>query len=158
MRDSGESSGAQLRQPPSDRRKETKTQRRNKRNPACVQTWFCSALSCRGDHSEGNFMKMQLRVTGQNAGNIVIKLTALCNRKILREVKTSTELGNVGGTVASESAVRSAGTLLSRVRVPPSTPWPDEGPESLRSPCCGWAIRKNQTSPEHLDLKLFDVH
>ncbi|GFN79964.1 hypothetical protein PoB_000647000 [Plakobranchus ocellatus] len=34
----------------------------------------------------------------------------------------------VGGTVACESALRSAGTLLSRVRAPPSAPRPDEGP------------------------------
>ncbi|GFO02084.1 hypothetical protein PoB_002858900 [Plakobranchus ocellatus] len=36
----------------------------------------------------------------------------------------------VGGTVASESALRSAGTLLSRVRAPPPAPWPDGGPEA----------------------------
>ncbi|GFN97223.1 hypothetical protein PoB_002372900 [Plakobranchus ocellatus] len=42
--------------------------------------------------------------------------------------------GGVGGTVADESALRSAGTLLSRVRAPPPAPWPDGGPESLRSP------------------------
>ncbi|GFO26295.1 arylsulfatase b-like [Plakobranchus ocellatus] len=40
----------------------------------------------------------------------------------------------VGGTVDSESAIRSGVTLLSRVRAPPPAPWPDEGPESLRSP------------------------
>ncbi|GFO38112.1 hypothetical protein PoB_006461700 [Plakobranchus ocellatus] len=51
--------------------------------------------------------------------------------------------GGVGGTVASESALRSAGTILSRVRTPPPAPWPDGGPESLRSPCCGLAIYKN---------------
>ncbi|GFO10960.1 hypothetical protein PoB_003746500 [Plakobranchus ocellatus] len=50
----------------------------------------------------------------------------------------------VGGTVASESALRSAGTLLSRVRAPPPASWPDGGPESLRSPCCGLAIYKKQ--------------
>ncbi|GFO26673.1 hypothetical protein PoB_005317800 [Plakobranchus ocellatus] len=50
----------------------------------------------------------------------------------------------VGGTVASEPALRSAGTLLSRVRAPPPAPWPDGGPESLRSPCCGQATYKNQ--------------
>ncbi|GFO28583.1 hypothetical protein PoB_005508800, partial [Plakobranchus ocellatus] len=54
-------------------------------------------------------------------------------------------IGGVGGTVASESALRSAGTLLSRVRAPPTAPWPDGGPESLRSPCCGLAIYKNST-------------
>ncbi|GFO42410.1 hypothetical protein PoB_006891500 [Plakobranchus ocellatus] len=51
--------------------------------------------------------------------------------------------GGVSGTVASESALRSAGTLLSRVRAPPPAPWPDGGSESLRSPCCGLAVYKN---------------
>ncbi|GFO35658.1 hypothetical protein PoB_006216300 [Plakobranchus ocellatus] len=48
----------------------------------------------------------------------------------------------VGSTVACESALRSAGTLLSRVRAPLPAPWPDGGPESLRSPCCGLAVYK----------------
>ncbi|GFO01778.1 hypothetical protein PoB_002828300 [Plakobranchus ocellatus] len=39
----------------------------------------------------------------------------------------------VGGTVANESTLRSAVTLLWRVRAPPPEPWPDGGPESLRS-------------------------
>ncbi|GFO26705.1 hypothetical protein PoB_005321000 [Plakobranchus ocellatus] len=42
-------------------------------------------------------------------------------------------------TVAYESSLRSAGTLLSRVRALPSAPRPDGGPNSLRSPCCGLA-------------------
>ncbi|GFN99367.1 hypothetical protein PoB_002587300 [Plakobranchus ocellatus] len=46
----------------------------------------------------------------------------------------------VGGSVAIESALRSAGTHLSWVRAPPPAPWPDGGPESLRSPCCELAI------------------
>ncbi|GFO15694.1 hypothetical protein PoB_004219900 [Plakobranchus ocellatus] len=53
---------------------------------------------------------------------------------------------DVGGTVASEFALRSAGTLLSRVRAPPPAPWPDGGPESLRSPCCRLAMYKNKTN------------
>ncbi|GFO50568.1 hypothetical protein PoB_007707300 [Plakobranchus ocellatus] len=53
-------------------------------------------------------------------------------------------------TVACESALRSAGTLLSRVRAPLPAPWPDGGPESLRSPCCGLAIYKNSNSPSSL--------
>ncbi|GFN85623.1 hypothetical protein PoB_001212900 [Plakobranchus ocellatus] len=46
-------------------------------------------------------------------------------------------LRGVGGTVASESALRSAGTRLSQVRAPLLASWPNGGPESLRSPCCG---------------------
>ncbi|GFO26294.1 hypothetical protein PoB_005279900 [Plakobranchus ocellatus] len=42
--------------------------------------------------------------------------------------------GDVAGTVASESALRSAGTLLSQVRATPLAPWPDGGLESLKSP------------------------
>ncbi|GFN98681.1 hypothetical protein PoB_002518700 [Plakobranchus ocellatus] len=42
--------------------------------------------------------------------------------------------------VDSESALGSAAILLSRVRVPPLGPWPDGGPESLRSPCSRLAI------------------
>ncbi|GFO42276.1 hypothetical protein PoB_006878100 [Plakobranchus ocellatus] len=53
--------------------------------------------------------------------------------------------GGVGGTVACESALRSAVTLLSRVRAPPSAPRPDGGPKSLRLPCRGLAIYKNPT-------------
>ncbi|GFO44990.1 hypothetical protein PoB_007149500 [Plakobranchus ocellatus] len=36
---------------------------------------------------------------------------------------------------------------MSRVRAPPPAPWPDGGPESLRSPCCGLAIYKKPTKP-----------
>ncbi|GFO08015.1 hypothetical protein PoB_003452000 [Plakobranchus ocellatus] len=55
-------------------------------------------------------------------------------------------LWGIGGSVDSESALRSAGTLQSRVQAPPPVPWPDGGPESLRSPCCEQAMCKNQTS------------
>ncbi|GFO21570.1 hypothetical protein PoB_004807500 [Plakobranchus ocellatus] len=43
-------------------------------------------------------------------------------------------------TVDSKSALRSARTLLSRVQALPLVSWPDGGPESLRSPCCGLAL------------------
>ncbi|GFO10334.1 hypothetical protein PoB_003683900 [Plakobranchus ocellatus] len=36
--------------------------------------------------------------------------------------------GGVGGSVVSESALISTGTFLSRVRAPPSAPWPERGP------------------------------
>ncbi|GFO44913.1 hypothetical protein PoB_007141800 [Plakobranchus ocellatus] len=39
-----------------------------------------------------------------------------------------------GGTVSKESALRFAGTFLSRVLASSLAPWPDGGPESLRSP------------------------
>ncbi|GFN77337.1 histone-lysine N-methyltransferase SETMAR [Plakobranchus ocellatus] len=49
----------------------------------------------------------------------------------------------VGGTVDSKSALRSAGTVLSRVRALPPALGPDGEPERLRSPCCGLAICEN---------------
>ncbi|GFN86248.1 hypothetical protein PoB_001275400 [Plakobranchus ocellatus] len=49
---------------------------------------------------------------------------------------------NIGGRAASESTLRSARTLLSRVRAPPSVPRPDRVPESLKSLCSGLAIYK----------------
>ncbi|GFN76957.1 hypothetical protein PoB_000346300 [Plakobranchus ocellatus] len=52
-----------------------------------------------------------------------------------------------GGTMASESALRSAWALLSRIRTPPGATWPEEGLKSLRSPCYGLALNKNQTKP-----------
>ncbi|GFN91694.1 hypothetical protein PoB_001820000 [Plakobranchus ocellatus] len=54
-------------------------------------------------------------------------------------------MGGIGGSVASESALRSAGIFLSRVRAPTTAPWPEGWPENLRSPCCGLALYKNQT-------------
>ncbi|GFN87721.1 hypothetical protein PoB_001422700 [Plakobranchus ocellatus] len=53
--------------------------------------------------------------------------------------------GDVAGSVASDSALRSAGSLLSRVRAPPPAPWPGGGSESLRSSCCGVAIPKTHS-------------
>ncbi|GFN97623.1 gypsy retrotransposon integrase-like protein 1 [Plakobranchus ocellatus] len=63
----------------------------------------------------------------------------------------------VGGTVAIESALRSAGTLLSRVRTPPPAPWPDGELESLRSPCCGLAIYKKTNLLLRLSQVLADI-
>ncbi|GFN77368.1 hypothetical protein PoB_000387400 [Plakobranchus ocellatus] len=50
---------------------------------------------------------------------------------------------DVGGTVVSESSLRSAGTLLSPLQASLLAPWPDEGPKRLTSPCCGLAKYKN---------------
>ncbi|GFN80909.1 hypothetical protein PoB_000741500 [Plakobranchus ocellatus] len=59
-----------------------------------------------------------------------------------------------GSSVFSESALRAAGTLLSRVRTPPMAPWPDGGPKSLRSPCCGLAIYTKTNQPASDDCSL----
>ncbi|GFN96178.1 hypothetical protein PoB_002268400 [Plakobranchus ocellatus] len=64
------------------------------------------------------------------------------NKRFLRKTKTTRDRSN-GGTGDSEPALRSAGTLLLRVRTPPLAPWPGGGPESLGSPCCGQAITYN---------------
>ncbi|GFO08932.1 hypothetical protein PoB_003543700 [Plakobranchus ocellatus] len=53
----------------------------------------------------------------------------------------------VSGTVGSESALRSPENLLSRVRAPPPAPWPDGGPESLKTSCCGLALYENLKQP-----------
>ncbi|GFO44117.1 eukaryotic translation initiation factor 3 subunit f [Plakobranchus ocellatus] len=50
------------------------------------------------------------------------------------KISLETAAGGVGGTVFSESALGSAGTLLSRVRAPLPAPWPEGGFKSLRSP------------------------
>ncbi|GFN96179.1 misshapen-like kinase 1 [Plakobranchus ocellatus] len=60
----------------------------------------------------------------------------------LIEVVGNGTYGQVYKIIKEQSALRSAGTLLSRVRAPLPAPWPDGGPESLRSPCCGLAIYK----------------
>ncbi|GFN99380.1 hypothetical protein PoB_002588600 [Plakobranchus ocellatus] len=62
----------------------------------------------------------------------------LCNDRI--HLTSRLYPGAVSGTVVCESALRSAETLLSQVRAPPSAPRPDGGPYSLRSPCCGLPI------------------
>ncbi|GFO48802.1 hypothetical protein PoB_007530700 [Plakobranchus ocellatus] len=57
----------------------------------------------------------------------------------LRQIQPNCGRG-VGGTVDSEPALRSAGTLLSNVRVPPPASWRDGKPKSRRSLFCGQAI------------------
>ncbi|GFO02141.1 hypothetical protein PoB_002864600 [Plakobranchus ocellatus] len=51
---------------------------------------------------------------------------------------------DVSGTVDSKSALKSAVTLMSRVRAPPQAPSPDGGSESVKLSCCGLAIYNNQ--------------
>ncbi|GFO39012.1 hypothetical protein PoB_006551700 [Plakobranchus ocellatus] len=61
---------------------------------------------------------------------------------IFRVAKTRDRgLRGVGGRVTCESALRFAGTLLSRVGAPPSPRRPNGGPKSLRSPCCRFKPR-----------------
>ncbi|GFN77810.1 hypothetical protein PoB_000431600 [Plakobranchus ocellatus] len=52
----------------------------------------------------------------------------------------------VGSTGATKSALRSAGTCMSRVRDPPSAPWPDGGPKSLSTRCASAIL---SWSPSH---------
>ncbi|GFO33421.1 hypothetical protein PoB_005992600 [Plakobranchus ocellatus] len=50
----------------------------------------------------------------------------------------------VGGTVDSEPALRFTGTILSRVRVPPPLPWPDEGLKSQDHLAVAWLSSKTK--------------
>ncbi|GFN77709.1 hypothetical protein PoB_000421500 [Plakobranchus ocellatus] len=103
-------------------------------NPSCVKSWTRSLVF--GIPKCGWFQY----------GCLWIKTSALSIVQAVQLV-SSQFCGGVGSTVACESALRSAGTLLSRVRAPLPAPWPDGGPESLRSPCCGLAIYKNSNPP-----------
>ncbi|GFO30386.1 hypothetical protein PoB_005689100 [Plakobranchus ocellatus] len=69
-------------------------------------------------------------------------LTSCIREADNKDGRSSLARRGVGSTVACESALRYAGTLLSWVRAPLPVPWPGGGPESLRSPCCGLAINK----------------
>ncbi|GFO06977.1 G-protein coupled receptor grl101 [Plakobranchus ocellatus] len=74
------------------------------------------------------------------APNVLNRLIFSVQVSVAQLSTNSLILRGVGGTLARESVLRSVGILLLRVQAPPSVPWPDEGPESLRSPCCGLAI------------------
>ncbi|GFO13883.1 hypothetical protein PoB_004038800 [Plakobranchus ocellatus] len=83
--------------------------------------------------------------SGSSSNQQAKSLTLPDNSRSLLSTPSSMCIGRgAGGTVDSESAVRSAETLLSRVRTPPPGPWLVGGPESLRSTCCGLAIYNNQ--------------
>ncbi|GFN78946.1 hypothetical protein PoB_000545200 [Plakobranchus ocellatus] len=64
---------------------------------------------------------------------------------------------DVGGAGDSDAALRSAGTLMSRVRAPPTAPWPDGGPESLRSACCGMALHRESNSIKSAQLNIYPL-
>ncbi|GFN96563.1 disintegrin and metalloproteinase domain-containing protein 10 [Plakobranchus ocellatus] len=87
-----------------------------------------SNLRVKGDVVAGQLLQEVTRVGGYGAD------------RTAGQILSSVE--GVGGTVDSESALKCAGALPARVRVPPPIPWPDGGPESLRSPCCGLAEYK----------------
>ncbi|GFO28061.1 hypothetical protein PoB_005456600 [Plakobranchus ocellatus] len=66
-----------------------------------------------------------------SAGHFRYKTHFGCNGRMDRvqiSLVITVLIGGVGGTVARESALRSAGTLLSQVRAPPPAPLPDGGP------------------------------
>ncbi|GFO10895.1 hypothetical protein PoB_003740000 [Plakobranchus ocellatus] len=64
------------------------------------------------------------------------------------EVTTCLLRGSVGGTVTSESVLKSEGTILSWVRTLPPSLHPAGGPDSLGSPYCGLAIYEKQTKKQ----------
>ncbi|GFN91784.1 hypothetical protein PoB_001829000 [Plakobranchus ocellatus] len=66
--------------------------------------------------------------SGTVGSELALKLREFCCRACKGAAGAGPKVGGVGGTVACESALRSAGTLLSRVRAPPSAPRPDGGP------------------------------
>ncbi|GFN79710.1 dolichol phosphate-mannose biosynthesis regulatory protein [Plakobranchus ocellatus] len=76
------------------------------------------------------------------AGVVALTLIGTFIMYVSMSKKHRNLLVGVDGTVANDSALGSAGTFLLRVQVLPSVPWPDKGPESLRSPCCGLALYK----------------
>ncbi|GFO19977.1 hypothetical protein PoB_004648200 [Plakobranchus ocellatus] len=59
----------------------------------------------------------------------------------LHKISSYGDFTNFGGIVDSESALRSAEIILSRVH-PATVLWSDGRPKSLRSSCNGQAIKK----------------
>ncbi|GFN77045.1 rho-associated protein kinase [Plakobranchus ocellatus] len=57
-------------------------------------------------------------------------------------------IGNLGWLMFSKPTLRSTGTPLTWIRAPPPAPWPEEGPQSLRSPC-GWGVNKTNQPQKH---------
>ncbi|GFO26219.1 CGG triplet repeat-binding protein 1 [Plakobranchus ocellatus] len=84
----------------------------------------------------------EMRVSGQKLICTTSNLVLEHKKKSSVSSHLSSERG-VGGSVVSESALGSAGTLLSRFRAPPPAPWPDAGPESLRYLVMDWLYTKN---------------
>ncbi|GFN94225.1 transposase [Plakobranchus ocellatus] len=95
-----------------------------------------------------------LAAEGCSAANIHARMKTVYGEMCISDCAVRKWWFLIGGSVANESALRSAGTFLLRFRAPPPTPWPDGRPESLRSPCCGLALHKNQTKPCASDLKI----
>ncbi|GFO12104.1 hypothetical protein PoB_003860900 [Plakobranchus ocellatus] len=71
-----------------------------------------------------------------------VDMVTLSKQNLDIPCERTSSIRGVSGIVDIESALRSAKTLLSRIRALPPVPWPDGGPESLRSPCCELAIFK----------------
>ncbi|GFO15405.1 hypothetical protein PoB_004191000 [Plakobranchus ocellatus] len=87
-------------------------------------------------HSESESQKNQSKKCSRSLKTFLASVSHL---NIQVSLQT---LGGVESSVVSESALRSAATLLSRVRAPPPASGPGGGSKSLRSPCCGLAIYK----------------
>ncbi|GFO32505.1 hypothetical protein PoB_005901000 [Plakobranchus ocellatus] len=129
---------------------------------AQVTIWICPGWSLEGEFAVANLPRLlnlaqtQLKCVNQIKEKLNKMQLAPSKFKDVYKILHMVFVANrdrrkwarigVGGTVPSESALISQGTLLSWVRASPPAPWPDGGPESLRSPCCGLAIYENQSS------------
>ncbi|GFO19955.1 hypothetical protein PoB_004646000 [Plakobranchus ocellatus] len=80
------------------------------------------SISSNSNSSDNN------RSISSNSSSIISRVQKRWYRSIERVGHDRDEPDSVGGTVACESALRSAGILLSRFPAPPSARRPDGGP------------------------------
>ncbi|GFN88044.1 hypothetical protein PoB_001455000 [Plakobranchus ocellatus] len=98
--------------------------------PPCPPStkWETRSLKLRSGGSKGGEES-----NGKLPDSPMLELFYCMNVRPSKHLFTVSLYKDVGGTVDRESILRAPGTLLSRVRAPPQAPWPDGGPESLRS-------------------------